>query len=171
MDRTKCFKIGFILKPHGLKGSVTVSWEGDAPDDLSSLPSVFLDINGDLVPYFIESMSVKGPKAFVKFEDVDSIEDAEGISRKAVYLPREARRRSTRGEFYDDEVTGFLVVDENLGDLGTITSVLNAGPNRLLVLSHQGRELLIPVNSPFIRSINKGKRIFTVNLPDGFMDI
>jgi 16S rRNA processing protein RimM len=63
------------------------------------------------------------------------------------------------------------VIDENLGDLGTITGVLNAGPNRLLVLNHQEKEVLIPVNSPLIRSLNKSKRTFMVNLPDGFLDI
>ncbi len=171
MDISKCYKIGFILKPHGLKGAVTISWDADAPEDLHSLSSVFLEIAGDLVPYFIESISPKGNKAFVKFEDVSSIEEAEEIAKKAVYLARESRPKSIRGEFYDDEVAGFLVTDENLGDLGVISGVMNAGPNRLLVLNHQEKEVLIPVNSPFIRSLNKAKKTFMVNLPDGFLDI
>ena len=171
MDKTKCFKIGFVLKPHGLKGSVTVSWDDDAPADLQSLTSVFLDINGDLVPYFIESISPRGSKAFVKLEDVDSIEDAEIISKKSVYLAKDERPKSVRGEFYDDEVNGFQVVDDNLGALGTVSGVMNAGPNRLLVIDHGDREVLIPVNSPFIKSLNKSKKTFTVNLPDGFLDI
>lgn len=171
MDIRNCYKIGFVLKPHGLKGAVTVALDADAPDEIGSTESVFLDLGGDVVPYFIESISVKGNKAFVKFEDIDSIEQAQDISRKAIYLPKEVRAKSTRGEFYDDEVAGFAVVDENLGSLGEITGVLNAGPNRLLVLNHNEKEVLIPVNSPFIRSLNKGKKTFTVNLPAGFLDI
>lgn len=171
MDIKKCYKIGFVLKPHGLKGAVTISWDADAPDDPQSLSSIFLEIDGILVPYFIESISPKGNKAFVKFEDVSSIEEAEQISKKAVYLARESRPKSARGEFYDDEVTGFDVVDENLGHLGVISGVMNAGPNRLLVLNHREKEVLIPVNSPFIRSLNKTKKVFSVNLPDGFLDI
>jgi 16S rRNA processing protein RimM len=171
MDKGSCFKIGFILKPHGLKGSVSASWDSDAPEDVDSLTSVFLEIGGDLVPYFIESLSATGQKAFIKFEDVDTIEDAEAISKTPIYLPRQERPKSVRGEFYDDDVTGFLVIDENLGELGKITGVMNAGPNRLLELDHGGKELLIPVNSPFIRSLNKGKKTFTVSLPEGFLDI
>jgi 16S rRNA processing protein RimM len=36
---------------------------------------------------------------------------------------------------------------------------------------HEGKEVLIPVNSPFITSINKSKKKISVNLPEGFLDI
>jgi 16S rRNA processing protein RimM len=48
---------------------------------------------------------------------------------------------------------------------------VKAGPNRLLALDHNGKEVLIPVNSPFITRINKSKKMITVNLPEGFLDI
>lgn len=171
MELKNCFKIGYVLKPHGLKGEVTVSLDEDAPDNLENLDAVFLLQNNNLIPYFISAISVRDVKAFVKFEDVDSPEAAQEISKTTIYLPKEARPKSARGEFYDDEITGFLVTDEQLGDLGVIQEVMSAGPNRLLVLDHQGKEVLIPVNSPFILSINKSKKKITVILPDGFLDI
>jgi 16S rRNA processing protein RimM len=58
-----------------------------------------------------------------------------------------------------------------LGPLGNIVEVIQAGPNRLLVLDHNGKELMIPVNSPFIKRVNKSKKVITVSLPEGFLDI
>jgi 16S rRNA processing protein RimM len=171
MEIEDCYKIGFVLKPHGLKGGVTVSLEADIPNDFSTLETVFLQENHNLVPYFIESVSMKGNKAFVKFDDINTPEDAERISKQAIYLPKEERPKSGRGEFYDDEIKGFDVEDETLGELGKIEDVMIAGPNRLLVMDYQGKEVLIPINSPFIRRVNKSRKTITVNLPEGFLDI
>jgi 16S rRNA processing protein RimM len=123
------------------------------------------------VPYFIESISIRDTKAYVKFEDIDSIDDAQGISKRALYLPKSTRVKSARGEFYDDEVIGFDVEDESAGNLGKVTTVVDAGSNKLLVIVNAGKEVLIPVNGPFITSINKSKKKVSVNLPEGFLDI
>lgn len=171
MEIDKYYKIGFILKPHGLKGGVTISLDGDLPNDFANLKTVFMQDGHNLIPYFIESASLKGGKAFVKLEDVDSAEAAEIISKRAIYLPKTDRPKSSRGEFYDDEIHGFIVEDTALGILGNIDHVMTAGPNRLLVLDHEGKELLIPINSPFVKSINKSRKRITVELPDGFLDI
>jgi 16S rRNA processing protein RimM len=171
MDINSCFKIGWILKPHGLKGEVTIVLEDEAPDDWSSLKSVFLEQNQRLVPYFIESVSAQPKKAFVKFEDIDNAEGAAKITKQSVYIEKALRPKSGRGEFYTDEVIDFEVHDQSLGLLGRIQEIMNAGPNRLLVVQQNNKEILIPINGPFITSINKSKKRVSVNLPEGFLDI
>jgi 16S rRNA processing protein RimM len=174
MKVSSCFKIGFVLKTHGLKGEVTIALDEYSAEDMSSIQSLlplFVDIDKRLVPFFIESMSSSGSKVFVKFEDVNSVEDAAKLVKRPIYLQKSARPKAGKGEFYDDEVIDFSVTDETVGPLGKIVEVIKAGPNRLLVLDHQGKEVLIPINSPFIIQINKSKRMLTVNLPEGFLDI
>jgi 16S rRNA processing protein RimM len=170
MDLSSNYKIGYVLKPHGLKGEVTVSLDADAPD-MTDVQSVFLEKDNRLIPYFIESISVRDTKAYVKFEDIDSIDDAQGISKRPLYLPKSTRPKSGRGEFYDDEVVGFAVDDDVAGNLGSVASVVDAGTNKLLVVVNMGKEILIPVNGPFITSINKSKKKVSVSLPEGFLDI
>ncbi len=171
MDISACFKIGYILKPHGLKGEVTIALDPEFPSGGEEVKSVFLDKNKRLVPFFIETISIRGNKAFVKFEDVDSAEAANAISKTAIFLPKTARPKSGRGEFYDDEIIGFDVQDIEYGDLGKIIEITMAGPNKLLAINYNGKEVLIPVNSPFITSINKSKKKVSVSLPEGFLDI
>jgi len=171
MEIKSALKIGFILKPHGLKGEVTVSLDAGIPEGIESLQSVFLEKDNRLVPYFIEAISVRGPKAFVKFEDVNSLEMAVEISRQGIYIPKPERTKSKQGEFYPDEVIGFTVYDESDELIGTIKEVMDDGPNPMLVLDHDNKEVLIPLNSPFIQNVDKRKKRFTVNLPEGFLDI
>jgi 16S rRNA processing protein RimM len=165
-----CFKVAYILKPHGLKGEVTISLDADFPAD-QIIETIFVEENNRLVPYFIEKLSIRGNKAFVKFDDVDTHESASKVSRKALYLPKSFRPKSTRGEFYDDEVIGFEVIDAGHGSLGQVQEVITAGANKLLLVLKEKKEVLIPVNSPFIKSINKTKKTISVELPDGFLDI
>jgi 16S rRNA processing protein RimM len=170
MHISDCYKIGYVLKPHGLQGEVTLSIDIEAPD-LNTIQTVFIDQGNGMVPYFIEKLSLNGAKAFVKFEDVNSLEEAAKISKSAVFLPKSSRPKSVRGEFYDDEIIGFEVHDEQAGLVGTVQGVTQAGMNKLLAIDSRGKEVLIPLNSPFIMSINKGKKRIRVSLPEGFLDI
>ncbi len=173
-----CYKIGYVSKTHGLKGEVTVNTMPECPD-LSSIETIYLGDN--LVPHFVKSISVKGDKAFVKFEDINDIDAASELKGSSLYLAKSERPKLSRGEFYNDEVVGFeveSVPEPSRGSsvargivLGTVNDIMEAGPNRFLVLDHNGKEVLIPINGPFIKSINKTKKRVTVELPEGFLDI
>lgn len=174
MDIAACFNIGYVVKTHGLKGEVTIAINGYSVEELDSIRDshpLFIEIDKRLVPYFIQSISTSGNKAIVKLDDVHSVEDASKLVKRSLFLPKNIRPKTQRGEFYDDEIVDFTVTDEELGPLGRIIDVIQAGPNRLLVLERDGKEVLIPVNSPFIKRINKSKKLITVSLPEGFLDI
>lgn len=169
MDVNSCYKIGYVANTHGLKGEVTIVVNEAIP--LQRTKSIFVEINGSLVPYFVERISDRGDKAFVKLEDVDNPEQAKLLKGCCLYLSLKARPMPGQGEFYDDEVVGFEVEDENLGVLGRIREVVLIGPNRLLAVDHRGKEILIPIKGPFIKSLNRSKKKFKVDLPQGFLDI
>lgn len=166
-----CYKIGYIMKPHGLRGEVTIALDPEAPEDLTSLKTVFIEVRERLLPCFVERISQGGNKAFLKLQDVDTPEAAADISKSAIYLPKASRPKSAPDTFYDDEIMGYEVRDTEAGALGKIREIVNAGPNRLLAIDRDGKEVLIPLNSPFINSINKRQKRITVTLPGGFLEI
>lgn len=171
MTTKTCYKIGFIMKPHGLKGQVTLSLDLEAPDNFDKIETLFVEVKERLLPFFVQTMSVKGNKAYLKLEGIETPEDARALSRSSVYLPKSTRPQSERGEFYDDEIIGFEVIDSSIGVLGKITEVVQAGPNRLLSVAYNQKEVLIPLNGPFVEGVNKSKRRIAVTLPDGFLEI
>lgn len=166
-----CYKIGYIMKPHGLKGAVTIGLDPEAPEDLAALDTIFVEVGERLLPYFIEDISVRGRKAFLKLEEVDTPEAAQAISKSPIYLPKTSRPDATEDTFYDDEVIGFDVEDVHFGPLGKIAEIVSAGPNKLLSVDRDGGEVLIPLNSPFISAIDKQRKHLTVSLPEGYLDI
>ncbi|MBS1487949.1 MAG: 16S rRNA processing protein RimM [Bacteroidetes bacterium] len=169
MNINEYFKIGYISKTHGLKGEVTAVFESTI--DLAGLTSVFLSAAGSLVPYFITSLSDRGDKSFIKFDSVNTVEQAAELKGCGIYLAKISRPKLKRGQFYEDELIGFEVEDENLGQLGKVTDIEGAGENKFLLVAGNQKEILIPVHSPFIKSTHKTQKIIKVNLPDGYLTI
>jgi 16S rRNA processing protein RimM len=169
MEIKDCYKIGYIAKNHGLKGAVTALVTEDLT--VSAVDTVFLEINHVLVPYFIRQLSGTPFKAIILFEDITTVEKASALKGCSLYLPKKMRPKLRRGDFYDDELIGYAVHDTNLGALGTVENVILSGSNKLLAVTHESKEVLIPVNGPFIQDIRKPEKRITVELPEGFLDL
>ena len=169
MLKESCFQIGFIQRTHGLKGELTCVIESELPE--ADFNAVFVEIDNRLIPYFIKSMSLQGSRSLLHLDEVETVEQARRLVGKSLYLQKTLRPRLGRGEFYDDELTGFTVNDSALGHLGNVREIMDAGPNKLIAVDRGGKEVLIPINGPFIKSINKSKKSISVELPDGFLDL
>ncbi|GIV37336.1 MAG: ribosome maturation factor RimM [Cyclobacteriaceae bacterium] len=165
------YKVGYILRTHGLKGEVTVALEGDAPVHWQKLKGLFVDLNGQLIPHRIERISLKGLRAFVKFSQVSTPQDASLLLQRSLYLPLSERPKRSGLDFYDDEITGFAVRDKTSGLLGSVIRVDRTGPSRQIIILYNHQEKMIPVNGPFITSINRRSKTIQVELPDGFLEI
>lgn len=165
---TQRIHVGFIAKTHGLKGEVSAMLEQAV--DWSHHTVALIEQNGTPVSYTIERVSGQAAKPILKLEGVDVIEQAAALKGCRLYLSMAGRPKSKPGSFYDDEVIGFAVNDETLGFLGQVQEIQSHGANRLMQVIGV-RELLIPLNGPFIKSVNKTKKVITVALPDGFTDL
>ena len=155
------------MKTHGLKGEVTLKLNPDAPE-ISPQDVLMIEFDSGHVPYFVEQISAKNNQAFVKFEDVYSIEQSETLKGRSILIEKSKRPKLERGEYYDDELVGFTVWDSGQ-NMGQVIQVINQGPARFLEVGE--RSVLIPINGPFIKSISKTKKKIEVELPEGFLNI
>ena len=118
MNKADCFHLGYVAKLHGFKGEVSLFLDVTNPDDYETLDAVFIEINGQLSPFFIASFKLKNKGfAAVKFEGVDSEKDARILLRKNLYLPAQILPKLSGKNFYDHEVVGFKVIDTIFGEV------------------------------------------------------
>lgn len=169
MNTSDYYQVGKITRPHGLKGEVTALFTSDIPIEINSREVLFIKVNSQMVPHFIKSISQNGDKAYIRFDDIDSLDDAKSMAGQELFLPKSMRPKSGKDEFYDDEIIGFNVEDDSLGMLGKVDEIMQSGLQRLILLLYEDKEVLIPTN--LIKSIDKRKRKITVNLPEGYLDI
>ena len=128
MDVNDCFQLGKITKPFGYKGEVVFFLDVDDPTDYAELDSVFVEIGGKLLPYFIEEINIKGNKAVVRFEDVTAEESGKLVG-KNLFLPLSVLPKLTGKKFYFHEIINFAVVDAKKG-LSDFKSILRSSEHR-----------------------------------------
>ena len=167
-----CYQVGYIIKPHGLKGEVQILLDVDNPREYTALESVFVRQGQDLVPFFLESISINQDKAIVKFEDIDDVDQAKSIKSQELFMPLATLPELPDDKFYFHELEGFLVEDEVTGVLGEVTNLIEAGNQKLLAVAHpSGKEILLPFNDELITSFKKRSKLIKMSVPEGLIDI
>ncbi len=172
MKKEACFYLGKIVKKYSYKGELLAKLDTDEPDLYNNLDAVFIDLRGNLVPFFIESSQLhKSDLLRLKFEDVDSEADADALIKTELYLPLELLPKLEGNKFYFHEIIGFTVTDVNYGNIGAIQSVNDSTAQSLFVIDRDGTEVLIPMNDEFIEKVDKTNKTILVNTPEGLIDL
>jgi len=145
------------VKKYSFKGELLVKLDTDEPDLYENLESVFIDLRGNLIPFFIEKSQLhKSELLRVKFEDVDT-ED---------FLPE-----LEDDKFYFHEIIGFTVEDKTFGTVGTIKGINDSTAQSLFEIDRNGIEILIPMNDEFISKVDKPNKTIFVDTPEGLIDL
>ncbi len=166
------FFLGKITKPHGLNGLLNVWLDVDNPSNYEDLEMVFVEMDNNLIPYFIKSINILNNKAIVDFQDIEDSEAASLLLQKDLYLPITMLPKKTGNSFYFHEVKNFELFDELRGRIGIIKSVLDY-PNQALfqVFTDKKMEVLIPISNDIIKKIDREKQQIFVMSPEGLLDI
>jgi 16S rRNA processing protein RimM len=171
MKVDECFYVGYITKTKGLKGEVQVFFEYEEPDELP-LDSLFVEINGKLIPYFISTYKLQNNQTGnFYFEDVDTIEKAEKLIRKKLYIPLTKKPERNADEFLITDLKGFMVHDELRGELGVIEEIHDYPQQYVAMVIYKSKEVLFPLNDDLIKLIDEDKKVLEVNLPEGLIDL
>jgi 16S rRNA processing protein RimM len=169
--KEEVYKIGQLTKPHGVKGEIAFSFTDDVFDRVECDYLIVL-LDGILVPFYLEEYRFKSDTvALVKFERIDTAEQARRFTNVEVYFPVKLAEQVTDRELTWNYFVGFRVKEVKHGDLGEITMVDESTINTLFVIDHQGTELLLPAQEEFIVNIDHEQRVMEVQVPDGLLQM
>jgi 16S rRNA processing protein RimM len=163
--------LGRITKVSGYEGAVTVKLEKKYSENIPLMESVFLEIEGRPVPFFISDSEYSGADILkLSFEGYTSIEKVSEFTGCNVFLtigvPDNNQEEDIRS------LTGYKVFMQDEKLLGSIKEVIqNPGQLLLNIISTENNEILIPFHEHFIVSIDKKKRIIVMNIPEGLTEI
>ncbi len=161
-------EIGYISKTHGLKGHVILRLNELVNID-ENIKSIFLDLNGSQVPYFIEECRPNNTGYIIKLETIDVVETSKKlIGKKAFALP----------DFILDEdeslkeFIGYAIIDSKLGNIGNIADVDEKTDNAIIKVIHpSGVEIILPFNDDFIIEIDDDLKTIEFNAPEGLIEM
>ncbi|NGM60811.1 16S rRNA processing protein RimM [Sphingobacterium sp. SGG-5] len=163
--------IGYVSKTRGLKGEVQLFFEFEDYEDLM-LDIIFLEMNKKMVPYFVETVKLqKNSTAYATFEDIDHIDKAQLLIRKKMYVTADKIPERHPDDFRYTDLVGYLVIDENEGELGEIVQVQEMPQQFIATVDMAGKELLFPLSDDLILGIDADEAVIEVELPAGLVDL
>jgi 16S rRNA processing protein RimM len=171
MIAEKLRHIGKIVKLHGFEGDALIIFDEAFSKKITKAEWVFLIINGLPVPFFISKLDIRlDSTAIIKLSDIDSSEDIKKLIGCEVAIIETGRGRQSNNISQTD-IAGYRVIDENAGEIGNATSVLNFNNNIVLQVFKCNKEILIPIAEEIILNIDDSKQIISVSLPEGLIEL
>jgi 16S rRNA processing protein RimM len=172
MQQSDCFQLGYIAKLHGFKGEVSLFLDVTNPEDYASLDAFFIEINGQLTPFFVETFQLKNKGfAAVKLEGVNTENDAKILLRKSCYLPLSLLPELDDKHFYDHEVIGYAVIDSASGPIGRLEQVIDLSVNPLLQILKDDKEILVPFVQGLVQRVDRSEKTLYITAPEGLIDM
>ncbi|MDY0103170.1 MAG: ribosome maturation factor RimM [Lentimicrobium sp.] len=166
------FYLGKIVKLFANKGALLVYLDVDDPEDYINLESVFVRMNNQLIPFFIEDIELRHKNnAILSFSDVDNPEQASMLIGCALFLPLSMLPKLSGNKFYYHEVIGFSVIDSLLGPTGKIEEVLEYPHQAVMRILNKDKEILIPITDEIIIGLDRENRILNIAAPEGLIEM
>lgn len=170
--------VGELIKTHGIAGELVMTSPYDGLFEGTDTPYIICDMDGILVPFFIERYRPRGAASLlVKLEYVDDERAARRFVRRTVYYPID--RLPEDDPEWDPEgdnpawehFVGYRLTDAEGHEVGTVAAVDASTANVLFRVDRGGQELLIPVAGEVVHGVDHVARRIAVDMPEGLLDL
>ncbi len=161
------FNMGKIVNTHGVKGEVKIYPYTDDLDKFAAYDFLYIEEEKT----HIESARVHKQMVLVKFKGINTMNDAENLVNKLIYMPREAVDDGSEGHFIVDLI-GCHIYLKTGEDIGVLEDVLQKTAQDLYVIKRHdnGRVFYLPVVNEFVKHIDIENRRIEVELIEGLME-
>jgi len=166
------FAVGFVHRPHGLNGEVSVERVGDSGDPFGS-GERFVWIREDRTRDLkLSSGRIHGERWLLSFEGIGDVDSARELSGGVLCVPGERLPEESEDFFWTHQIKGWPCRDTAGKPLGTVKRLEEtpAGP-QLTLETPAGREVLVPFVRPIVVEIDRRSRRIVLDPPEGLMDL
>jgi 16S rRNA processing protein RimM len=164
--------LGRITKVSGYEGAVAVKLEKIFTENIPQLESVFLEIEGRPVPFFISGLEYSGADILkLRFVGYDSVEKISEFTGCRVFLTNEFIDEKNQNKDNQLLIDYYVYTKESIL-IGPILEIISNNGQWLLNIDSPGnKNILIPFHEDFIISIDKRKKTVVMDIPEGLLDI
>jgi len=158
--------VGRVVSTHGIKGEVKFQYYNDEKEVFYEYTS-FLITNENNLWVTFEPTDKRFYKGFfyLKFKGLDSPETASSLINKEFFVKEEQLPPLNDGEYYEYQLIGLKVINQDDIRVGTVTEVMHTGAQDLLVVRGE-KEILIPMVEGYILSIDILNKTMAVVEPE-----
>lgn len=154
--------IGKVVKPHGIKGEIRILSDFPYKNKVFSIGNSIIINDRE---YKIMSYRVHKGYDMVTLDGYTDINDIMFLLKHDVYYDKNKLNLGD-DEILDEELIDFIVINDD-GKTGKITEIFKASSSNKIIRVMFDREVLIPLNSPIVKKIDKNNKKIYVELIEG----
>lgn len=171
MERKKLEKIraGQIVNVHGLKGEVKVY---PLTDDIERFRQIrYLFLGEEDRKRTIQSVKYHKNMVILKLEGIDSVEEAEKIRERYLFIDRPNLRELQEDEYLIADLIGLKVYDMQENYIGLLDEVLTYSANDVYVIvSEMGKKSMVPAVKRFVVQIDVHRGRMIIDPIEGMIE-
>ena len=174
MLREKAFRIGRIIKTHGVSGQISVAADMKIRDTDDWPDWIFLDIDVGLVPFKTRKEDViwrDETHLIIGLDDITSQDKARELVGFDIWFPEESKYLLAESVNVVSPLVGYILSDLKSGELGRIVELIDLPNNPLFKIIVEDKEILIPAREEWIVDQDDKATRITMDLPDGLLDL
>lgn len=172
MTEDSLVETGTIAGTHGLRGDLKVRPTTNGSQVLLGAETVVLHCtDGRQLTVGVVKTSMHKQIILLTLEGYDHIDKVQGLLSAKVFMACEQFPELEAGSHYWHQLQGLQVVDSQLGDIGTLTSVLETSGHDVYVAEGVHGEVMFPAVEAFIDEIDLEQGQMRVTLPDGLIEL
>jgi 16S rRNA processing protein RimM len=165
-------QVGRVLRPHGLRGQVSVASETDfGSERFAPGAKVWRESSGTLTTLTVTESHPQADRWVVGFEGVTTVEDADTLRGVELRIPEDARMELGPGEYYLYDLVGCEVRTTTGLEIGKVQSVYTGAGGALLGVDRNGAEVLVPMVKSMCPEIDVAARRIIVDPPEGLLEV
>ena len=158
--------VGFLRRPHGVRGEIIMDLHTDFPERLRSGRTLF--VGEEFKPMSLSGARPHAKGMLVKFKGVETPEDAGQFRNQFVYVRASDVPSLPEGKIYQHELFGFEVLDDSGNSLGELVEIIETGANDVYVVRNEsGKEILLPAIPSVVLETDTARRVMRVHLLEG----
>jgi len=161
------------VRTRGLKGELIADLLTDFPDRFNTTRKlVGVSPGGELAELELENHWFQNDRIVLKFVGYDTVESAQELVGYQFGVPEAERMELSEGEFYDWELEGCLVENQDGARIGEVREIMRTGGVEILAVKVDGQnDILIPMVGSIVLQIDVKRKRIVVDPPDGLLDL
>jgi 16S rRNA processing protein RimM len=166
--------VGRIVKPHGVRGELTVDVRTDDPELRLVVGAVLATEPAAAGPLTVVGRRWHSGRLLLSFAGVDDRTAAEDLRGTLLVVDSaDLGDPPDPDEYHDHQLIGLSVIAPGGEQVGTVADVLHHGQDLLVVAGtgkRTGAEILIPFVSAIVSDVDVSAGLLRVDPPPGLLD-
>lgn len=168
-DSNDWVEVGFVARPHGVRGEVRVKLHNPTSETLFDVDEVSIQL-GDCAPRIMRIRSARPAADGIVLLSLDGVGDrdqAEALRSARLHVPRDVLPPVEDGEFYVHDILGAQVVGGDGTVFGRVVDYVSYPAVDVIVVQGD-RRYEVPVIDDFVHRIDAGAKQVIVGAIEDF---